>query len=196
MNSKQYLDRLLLRYAGTFNIYKPYSAAGKMIDAYGYFYNHLEKYVLVRDANLWSSDSFEHVFYITGEKINLDTVKQFEKILVEYMEPELVRKGQKIPDKNHMYSYLTLVFISDLTPEPEVLKEIKKFRYEKGYRFNTRGYSQAHMCLVSAEDGKVYTNYAARKSKKILTEVYKEVQQNKIGFDELCEKHHIEPFVQ
>ena len=32
--------------------------------------------------------------------------------------------------------------------------------------------------------------------KDILKEVYKEVQQNKIGFDELCEKHNVEPFKQ
>ena len=61
---------------------------------------------------------------------------------------------------------------------------------------NMRGYSQAHMCLVSIEDGKIYTNHAANKKKDILKEVYKEVQQNKIGFDELCEKHNVEPFKQ
>ena len=196
MNAKQYLDRLLVRYSGTFNIYKPYSIAGKTIDAYGYFYNHLEKYVLVRDANLWSSDSFEHVFYITGEQFTLDTIRQYEEMLKEHAEPELVRKGEKLPSKNHMYSYLTLIFISDRIPEKEIVREVKRFRFEKGYMMNTRGYSQAHVCLVSVEDGKIYTNYVARKSKKILSEVYKEVQQNKIGFDEMCEKHNIEPFVQ
>lgn len=196
MDAKQYLDRLLLRYSGTFNIYKPYKIDELELDAYGYFYNHLEKYVLVRDANLWSSDCYEHVFFITSSKVDCDLLQTMKELITSKVEPEFVRKGEKNPPKNHMYSYLTVILISDQKPDADTIKAAKKFYFEKGYMMNMRGYSQAHMCLVSIEDGKIYTNHAANKKKDILKEVYKEVQQNKIGFDKLCEKHNVEPFKQ
>lgn len=39
MEMAQYLDRLLLRYSGTFDIYKPYFIDGKEYPAYGYFFH-------------------------------------------------------------------------------------------------------------------------------------------------------------
>ena len=43
MNNAQYLDRLLLPYAGTFNIYMPYKIHDKEYPAYGYFFSSVEK---------------------------------------------------------------------------------------------------------------------------------------------------------
>ncbi len=59
-----------------------------------------------------------------------------------------------------------------------------------------RGYSQAHIGLVCMEDESVFTNRTARKKKSILKEVFKEVKENKIGFDEMCKKQNIEIFKQ
>lgn len=196
MNSKQYLDRLLLRYSGTFNIYKPYHVADMEFDAYGYFYNHLEKYVLVRDANLWSSDCYEHVFFITSNCITKELIHSIEKLIKEVIEPDFVRKGEKLPPQNHMYSYITMILISEQIPDKETVKAIKKSYFEKGYNMNIRGYSQSHMNLVSVEEQKVYTNRAGKKSRKMLEDIFEEVKQNKIGFEELCNKHNIEPFKQ
>ncbi len=61
MNSADYLNRLLLKYSGTFDIYQPYMIMGREYPAYGYFFSHVEKYVLVRKANMWSADSYEHI---------------------------------------------------------------------------------------------------------------------------------------
>ncbi len=63
MDSADYLNRLLLKYSGTFDIYQPYTILGKEYPAYGYFFSHVEKYVLVRKANMWSADTYEHVLF-------------------------------------------------------------------------------------------------------------------------------------
>lgn len=96
MEMAQYLDRLLLRYSGTFDIYKPYFIDGKEYPAYGYFFSHLEKYVLVREANLWASDSYEHILFITADKITEEHVKEAQDVIQNYMEPKLVRKGARV----------------------------------------------------------------------------------------------------
>ena len=147
MEMAQYLDRLLLRYSGTFDIYKPYFIDGKEYPAYGYFFSHLEKYVLVREANLWASDSYEHILFITADKITEEHVKEAQDVIQNYMEPKLVRKGARVPEKDHMYSFLTVILLSQYPPDRNTLKSVKRYSFDKGYRFNLRGFSTGHMAL-------------------------------------------------
>ena len=196
MEMAQYLDRLLLRYSGTFDIYKPYFIDGKEYPAYGYFFSHLEKYVLVREANLWASDSYEHILFITADKITEEHVKEPQDVIQNYMEPKLVRKGARVPEKDHMYSFLTVILLSQYPPDRNTLKSVKRYSFDKGYRFNLRGFSTGHMALVSMEDRKITCNRAAAKKVKLLKEIFEEVDAGKPGFDELCEKKDVKPFSQ
>ena len=196
MTANDYLDRLLVRYSGMFDIYQPYRIGEKEYPAYGYFFSHNEKYVLMREANLWTVDSFEHMLFETRDTLTLEDVESADHVIREYMEPVLVCKGEKMPEKNHMYSYLTYVFVVNQTPDAEVLKKIKKYKFEKGYQFNIRGYSSGRMVLVDIASEKVITNYQARKGKKLFQETFRDVKEGKITFSQLCEKHEITPFTQ
>ncbi len=108
MNSTDYLDRLLLKYSGTFDIYQPYVILGNEYPAYGYFFSHVEKYLLTRDVNMWSSDSYEHVLFANPEELTESDLGAYRTAITEYIEPKLVRKGEKLPAANHMYSYITI----------------------------------------------------------------------------------------
>lgn len=196
MKNVDYLDRLLLRYAGTFNIYMPYQIHGKEYPAYGYFFSSVEKYVLIREANMWTSNSHEHVLFMTVEEVTGDTIAEVHRLLQDYFEPELVRKGNQYPDKDHMYSYLTVVILSEKAPGPDIRKRIRRFRYEKGYLFNFRGFSQGRVICASMEDEKVVANYQARKLKKLYRLVFEDVHAGKKTFSRQCEEEGIEPFHQ
>ena len=193
---EQYLDRLLARYSGTFDIYVPYTVADVEFPAYGYFFSHVEKYVLTRNTNMWSSDSYEHIFFLPKDTVTVEDVSKMKQIMLDYVEPQLVRKGQELPDQNHMYSYMSVILISDKAPDKSVIKNVKKLSFDKGYQMNMRGFSQIQICLVSMEDEKVYHNFASSKKKKILKSIFKEVREGKIGFKALCDKQGIEPFKQ
>lgn len=196
MKNVDYLDRLLLRYAGTFNIYMPYQIHGKEYPAYGYFFSSVEKYVLIREANMWTSNSHEHVLFMTVEEVTGDTIAEVRRLLQDYFEPELVRKGNQYPDKDHMYSYLTVVILSEKAPGPDIRKRIRRFRYEKGYLFNFRGFSQGRVICASMEDEKVVANYQARKLKKLYRQVFEDVHAGKKTFSRQCEEEGIKPFHQ
>jgi len=194
--SEQYLDRLLARYSGTFDIYVPYTVADVEFPAYGYFFSHVEKFVLTRNTNMWSSDSYEHIFFLNKEQFTPDDVAKMKQLMLDYVEPQLVRKGQELPDANHMYSYMSVMLVSDKAPDKATVKAVKRLSFDKGYQMNMRGYSQIQICLVSMEDEKVYHNFASSKKKKILKGIFKEMREGKIGFKALCEKQGIEPFHQ
>ncbi len=194
--SEQYLDRLLARYSGTFDIYVPYTVGDVEFPAYGYFFSHVEKFVLTRNTNMWSSDSYEHIFFLPKESFQVEHVAKMKQLMLDYVEPQLVRKGNELPDPNHMYSYMSVILISDKAPDKAVIKAVKKLSFDKGYQMNMRGYSQIQICLVSLEDEKVYHNFASSKKKKILKDIFKEVREGKIGFKALCAKQGVEPFKQ
>ena len=194
--SDKYLDRLLARYSGTFDIYVPYVIGDVEFPAYGYFFSHVEKFVLTRNTNMWSSDSFEHILFLPKKAFAVEDVAKMKQLLLDYVEPQLVRKGEELPPPNHMYSYMSVILISEEKPDKEVIKAVKKLSYDKGYQMNMRGFSQIQICLVSLEDEKVYHNFASSKKKKILKGIFKEMRDGKIGFKALCEKQGVEPFKQ
>ena len=196
LDADSYLDRLLVRYAGTFDIYAPYQIGRRTFPAYGYFYSHVEKFVLTRSANMWSSDSYEHILFLPVEEATVDLVSQMKQILLDEVEPKLVLKGETVPPPNHMYSYMSVILISDKKPSKETIRAVKKFSYDKGYMMNMRGFSQAQICLVSIENGKVYHNFAAHGKKKTLKGIFKEVKEGRVGFEELVEKGELIPFSQ
>ena len=175
MKTADYLDQLLRKYSGTFDIYQPYVIHGKEYPAYGYFFSHTEKYVLVREANMWSSDSYEHILFVETDEVTEELLKEAHDIVKNYMEPVLVRKGEKVPPPNHMYSYLTIAIISKKAVSGAMRKAIRKFRFEKSYKFSIRGFSQAHIVCASMEDGAVHTNFVGRGSKKVFQNIFKQL---------------------
>ena len=167
METADYLDRLLQKYSGTFDIYQPYMIHGKEYPAYGYFFSHTEKYVLVREANMWSADSYEHVLFLKTREVDQALLDEAYMLVKDYMEPVLVRKGEDLPAQGHMYSYLTVSLIAEMPLSKQMQKAVRRFRFEKGYRFNMRGFAQAHIVCATMEDEKVYTNYVGRKAAKL-----------------------------
>ncbi len=196
MTANQYLDRLLVRYSGMFDIYQPYRIRDTEYPAYGYFFSHNEKYVLVREANLWAADSYEHMLFLTSQEITDVDIDKADQLIREYMEPVFVRQGEELPPKNHMYSFLTIVMICEQKPSEEVIKRIRRYKFDKGYQFNLRGYCNGRLILADMESERVITNFAARKSKKTFLDTFDDVKEGKITFSELCQKHEITPFTQ
>ncbi len=196
MHSADYLNRLLLRYSGTFDIYQPYTILGREYPAYGYFFSHVEKYVLVRKANMWSADSYEHVLFANPKELTQTHLEEYRQAIEEYIEPALVLKGEKLPEPNHMYSYITIAVITEKALSSELKKAVKKFKFEKSYMHSIRGYSQGRIAVASMEDTDVCLNGAGRTLKKLYKSVFEEVRAGKLGYREALEKQGLQSFKQ
>lgn len=196
METADYLDKLLLNYSGSFDIYQPYVINNKKYPAYGYFLSCVEKYILTQEINMWSTKSYEHILFMETEECTEDTINEAEDIIENYMEPVLVRKNEKLPEENHMYSYLNVVIICRKPIDKNISTRIKKFHFEKGYRFNMRGYSQGSIMCVSLEDHRYYSNYYGRNKKKMFLKVFQDIEQGKPGFSQVMEERGLTPFKQ
>lgn len=196
METAKYLDRLLMKYSNTFNIYKSYRIGTREYPAYGYFFSRSEKYILIQEANMWAADSYEHIIFLQEEAIREQHVVQAEELIQGHMEEVLVRKGNKYPSRNHMSSILTVVLLSQKSIDRDVIKRIRKYHFDKGYLFHFRGYCQGRILAVGMEDKQVYACRCGKDCIPLLQGVFEEVIAGMEGFDAACKAQNIQVYKQ
>lgn len=157
-----FLAKLLCSYQDHFDIEKPYRMHDDIFDAYAGFSVTNSKYVLVKKAELWRADCHEHVFFQIKDRLNEEILDSFRSQIQDYIEPQLVRNGGRWPAKDHMYTYLTGIFICREEISPSTIKALKKFRYEKNYLWTFRGYCQARILVFDLKNRRILGNTAAK----------------------------------
>ena len=124
----------------------------------------------MKKAKLWEANSQEHLFIRSWKKeggpLTVEKLQELIRPLEEIAEPQYVRGGEKYPPKNHMYSFLTLVIVTDGEIEDETIRFAKKYKFGKTYLFNFRGYLETRLVLVSTRDNLVTTNQQGKELKK------------------------------
>ena len=184
MTSGDYLDKILDRMTSTHNITRNFTADGRTFATYALYEASSEKYVLSRKANLWKVSESEHVLFMTlpenadpeadpgaapetdpGANPSADPGALFEeagRLISDYMEPVLSRGNEKYPPKDHMRTFLTAVLVLERSPGPELIRKVRRYRFDKSYLFSLRGFSQGRIIVVDLPSKKVYTSPAAK----------------------------------
>lgn len=184
MTSGDYLDKILDRMTSTHNITRNFTADGRTFATYALYEASSEKYVLSRKANLWKVSESEHVLFMTlpenadpgadseadsGADSSADSSADPEALFDEagclisdYMEPVLSRGNEKYPPKDHMRTFLTAVLVLERSPGPELIRKVRRYRFDKSYLFSLRGFSQGRIIVVDLPSKKVYTSPAAK----------------------------------
>lgn len=168
LTTTEYYEKLLPYYRSMYDMEQPYVLHGIECLAHGHFYSQSERFVLSRKAKLWESRNFEHVFFIEREELSLHDLKAMDEAIRSDVEPQLVRNGKPYPDSNHMYTYMTFVFLCGSAVNRETRKAVKKYHYSRNYLFTFRGWCEAKVAVVDVSECKVYTNAAGRTLTKLL----------------------------
>ncbi len=162
MTGQEFLEKVLASYEEAFDITRPFDTGGDIYDAYAAFNVTSAKYVLVEKAELWRANCYEHTFFKCCPSFAPELLDGFRRKIEEYIEPEIVRQGRACMEKDHMYTFITGIFICEDTVLQEWKKQIKTFRFFKNYRFGIRGYSEARLLVFDMKNRKVMGNRAAR----------------------------------
>ena len=120
MLGTELLETLLASYAECYDIQRDYPIQDVVYPAYAKFNVTSAKYVLMKKAELWRVNCFEHAFFSVVSSLQTEDLQKLRRQITEYMEPQLVRSGAKYPPPNHMYTFLTAIFISEGRVSPEV----------------------------------------------------------------------------
>lgn len=162
MTGQEFLEKLINSYQSAFDIERPFDINGDIYDAYASFNVSSAKYVLIKKAELWRADCYEHTFFAHKNILQVEDLERFKKEIEDYIEPQLVRGGKACTEKDHMYTYITGIFVVEDGITDEVRKKIRKFKFFKNYKFGFRGYSEARLLIFDMKNKKVLGNPAAR----------------------------------
>lgn len=163
MTGNDLLTKLLAFYKESYDIKRACDVNGDVYDAYARFHITGSKYVLVKKAELWRAECFEHIFFrVKSDVLTAEEIERFRTQVVEYIEPQIVREGKKWPEKDHMYTYMTAIYLCENGVEKEAEKRIRRFRYVKNYMMTIRGYSDVKILVFDLKNKKIFGNRSAK----------------------------------
>jgi len=162
MTTQEFTERWIRVYEGTYDFTRPYCWEELSFTAYGYFFAHQEKYVLTREAQMWETNGFDHVFVLETPVITDRLLQAVDRMISSHAEPELVRGGARYPVKNHMYSDITIVLLSREPVPATIQKAIRQYRFARSYLFTLRGWCDGRIVAVDLAENSVYGNGQAK----------------------------------
>lgn len=160
MTRSEAADKLLDRYAGYYDI-SPAGEGQAPLVATCDFHAHSEKYVLSRKAKLWEAGSHEYVFVFSVPHLTEDIFNACRAYAYEH------GMAKVEPGPNHMYSYITAMFLCD-TCEKAAKKTLRRCRIYKSFKMAFWGWMDFHTGLAVLEDEKAFSNASGRSAAQLL----------------------------
>ena len=158
------VEKLLRSYEAYFNITR-FDDEQLPLTARCDFFEHSQKYVLSRKAELWAADSEEFIYLYNMPHL---TKELFEKCKLQAYEDGCSRMHI---GPGHMYTFITAVFLCD-TCDRDAMKALRKSRIYKSFHFSLHGWLDYHNAIVCFEEGsRVESNYAGRSTAKIVKKI-------------------------
>ncbi len=157
------INTLLDSYRAYFNI-TMFEEEQKPLTARCDFFEHAEKYVLSRKAQLWESAREEFIYLFD---VKVLTLALYEKCK-DYAYEDGMKRANIGP--GHMYTYITPIFICD-TCEADAKKALQKCRIYKSFRFSLHGWMDFHTAVLEVNSNNIYTNRNGKCVAKILKNV-------------------------
>ena len=117
------------------------------------FRSHNEQYFLVRQAHIADIDSNEFVYFAKTPSLSK---QQFEDLVNQSWQNGL---SLVKPYNGHKNSDITLIIFTDkISEDSSLLKQIKKTRLYKSYKWSLHGWSNFKLAVVELENQNIYFN--------------------------------------
>ena len=157
------IRRLLESYRAYFDI-TLFNEEPPYLTAICEFFEHSEKYVLSRQANLWAANCEEFVYLFSVKEL---TKEIFEKCR-DYAHEDGLKRAHIGP--GHRYTYITPIFVCD-TCQNEAKAAVRKCRIYKSFRLSLHGWMDFHTAALEVKDNQITTNRSGRCVAKVLKNV-------------------------
>ena len=129
------------------------------------FYKRDERYWLKKNVKYYGNETNEFVYVFSADSFTGENADACIRYALEEGLPRVK------PHKEHQYTNIKVIFIAN-EYEPEALKAISSFRFQKSYHFSLWGYSNLLTTAVDVNDEKVWTNPAGREMKKYFSKLF------------------------
>ncbi|GAA3663794.1 hypothetical protein [Asaccharospora irregularis] len=123
------------------------------------------KFFLNRKNVVWSYDNKEYIFAKNFDKL---MKSDFDNLIVPFS--NFILNDYVNPNKNHMYTYITLFLSSNYT-DKNLIDSIRKYSKRKSYKFGLRGYSVFRIILFNNSTNELFYNKDSKDTIKFYREV-------------------------
>jgi len=161
MDFRTYLDNIENKLKAYFDVYRDHVIKGYKYDLFARYHMRMERYVLMKKAVIYAMESNEYCLIKHFDDLDSRKLKDYTCLLIESID-ELVN-----PDENHMSSIITGVLVCDNKPSDDVIKEIERFKYHKGFAFGFKGWVDIRLILVAINDEYIVTNKKGKEVKEV-----------------------------
>ena len=161
------LERLINSYEAWYDVAIGDMDSGLPLKARCIHRNRKEKFVLSKKAKLWAVEVNDYLYLYDFQKLEKEQAEACISFSIGDALPRVEPHGE------HMYSFITAVFLAD-TAEPEAVKFIRRKRFTKSYRFGMHGSSPLKTAVLDIEGGKIATNNMGRDLRKQIANICKE----------------------
>ena len=152
-------------YAAYYNIIKENLPEEFPIAFRADFYKRDERYWLTKSVKYYGNETNEFVYVFSADSFTGENADACIRYALEEGLPRVK------PHKEHQYTNIKVIFIAN-EYEPEALKAISSFRFQKSYHFSLWGYYNLLTTAVDVNDEKVWTNPAGREMKKYFSKLF------------------------
>lgn len=129
------------------------------------FFEHSQKYVISRKAELWSADREEFLYLFSMPELTMDLLKKCrDYVYNDGMDRMNVGPG-------HMYTYLTAIFLCD-SCDADVIRTVKKTRIYKSFHFSLHGWMDYHNVVAVFDDSIIDSNFSGKSSAKFMKKIF------------------------
>ncbi len=128
------------------------------------YFEHAQKYVVSKKAELWSADCEEFLYLLDLPHLTLPLYEKWRDYIKE--------DGMKLlhVGPSHMYSFITPVFVCDCCDE-DARKALKRCRIYKSFHFSLHGWMDYHAAVVDLSKERIDSNRSGHSVAKVLKKV-------------------------
>lgn len=160
MDYTSYQSLLEERLQRNFDLERDYIYQDMKLDLLAKYYVRNEKYVFTKKATIYAFENNElcmikHFCHIDQEGLN------------QYTELLKAAVGDFVNSHNeHMSTLITGVIVVDEPLDPEILNQVRKFKFHKSFAFGFKGWADIALVLVSLRQNEVITNKKGKEVEK------------------------------
>ena len=161
------LERLFVSYSAWYDVSPGDMGSGLPLQAMCLHHTRSEKYVLSKKAKLWAVELNDFLYLFSMPTLEKDQVEACVLFSIEDALPRVK------PHKEHMYSFITAVFVAD-EADDDALKHVRKRKFFKSYKWGLCGSSPLKTAALDIRREKIVANNMGRDLCKQIKNICKE----------------------
>lgn len=162
MTTQEALEKILKSYSVYYDIHR--EGVTEPFAAEAVFHAHDEQFFFTKGAKMDEMDSFEYVFFHTGEHLSLPEAQKLDELAWS------TGMSRVVPKPKHRSSDVCLILLADKIDD-EVFAFVKKLRRYNSYRFTFHGWSHYRAVALETSSGRLAFNRMGRNLKELFRNI-------------------------